>query len=654
MKRVSLSARILASFLLLPVCGDAGRAGAQALPAPETTAPKGDYQSALLKLDKAWDDGADLPLFLSFRDGKGAAVWYAAGQRKDAHRLWIDSNSLRLAGGKLSGEVQGRMVKLWAPIAEVGNYSIELTATVEGDKVSGGYTGKFGPTAVSGNLSGALAGEAQFRKQNAFPAGKDWPAYYGINDAFRGPDTGTPLIDDLQQARPLWKAEEALPCMWGKGPDDRYAHRACMVGWTGGASSPVVADGRVFVYYYRPSGPIGVGSVHSAAAPKLATELEIRAFAAKHSQSPIAQQALVEWYRPFADDIVVCLDAATGKILWKTELKDRSGNFQTHKWRGYNPTPTVADGVVYVQGYGNRLYALNAATGKLRWEFGDVATKTIGKGGPPGATGPVVLREAVLFSAGSTTIALTKDGKQFWRKPGGNLLVWRKNGQERLIAYGGQQRVSVACLDPRTGDPLWQGDTAYTTSAGTVVHPILDGDLLVGFDVKVTANVSENASVIAYRLKEDGLEKAWAAPAPVPMTDTYGLTIANGHVYVDGDKETFCLSLADGKKLASVANVGGARTQVAFFADNRLFIQPEGRHGGQSFFMLTGDPKDFRLLSAETPAGGKHALPGQWHPPHPHDTAYANQPVIYPVVDGRLFIRGHDGLYCYDLRKPTK
>ena len=66
--------------------------------------------------------------------------------------------------------------------------------------------------------------------------------------------------------------------------------------------------------------------------------------------------------------------------------------------------------------------------------------------------------------------------------------------------------------------------------------------------------------------------------------------------------------------------------------------------------MLRADPKDFRRLGAETPAEGKHPLPGQWHPPHPHDTAYANQPVIYPLVDGRLFVRGHDGLYCYDLR----
>jgi outer membrane protein assembly factor BamB len=259
------------------------------------------------------------------------------------------------------------------------------------------------------------------------------------------------------------------------------------------------------------------------------------------------------------------------------------------------------------------------------------------------------------MAAGDTLAGLDpKSGSELWKGVGGNLLVWSKGGRERMVTYGGHGQVTVSCVDPKTGNVCWKADTPYTTSAGTVVHPVLSQDMLVGFEVKVTANVSAEAKVVCYRLGDNGMEQAWSAPAPVPMTDTYGLTIANGHVYVDGERETSCLRLADGQKVASVAGVGGARTQVAFYADGRLFIQPEGRHGGQSFFMLNADPGSFRRLGADTPAGGKHPLAGQWHPPHPHDTAYANQPVSYPVVDGRIFIRGHDGLYCYDLRKQAK
>jgi hypothetical protein len=58
--------------------------------------------------------------------------------------------------------------------------------------------------------------------------------------------------------------------------------------------------------------------------------------------------------------------------------------------------------------------------------------------------------------------------------------------------------------------------------------------------------------------------------------------------------------------------------------------------------MADADPKNFRLLGA-TP----------WLPPHSWTTAYANQPIVYPLVDGRLFVRGLDAIYCYDLRQPA-
>ena len=49
--------------------------------------------------------------------------------------------------------------------------------------------------------------------------------------------------------------------------------------------------------------------------------------------------------------------------------------------------------------------------------------------------------------------------------------------------------------------------------------------------------------------------------------------------------------------------------------------------------MLRADPSDFK------PTGPA------WAPPHPHTTAYANQPIVYPVADGRLFVRGRDAIY---------
>jgi len=647
MKSTMTLSAIASMLLHVAVALAAGPSAAP--PAPQTTAPSGDYQVAWLTLAKAWDDGRDLPLFVGLRGGRGAQVWFCAPQRRDCHRMWIDADTLKLAGGKLSGEVGGRMVKIWAPIAHVGDYVFSLDAAVEGGKMTGTYTATFTPTAQAGpgakqqTVKGALAGQiatgAELAKRDAMAAGKDWPGYYGVDFAFRGPDCGAKMIDDLAACRPLWKAEESLPCMWGKGPDGRYKVRACVVGVDGGASSPVVAGGMAYCFYFRPVGPV-------------ADEPRLRQEAAKFTPSAPAQQAYVDWHRPLADDVVVGIDAATGRTAWRTVLPGRAINLQTHKWRGYNPVPFVAGGVVYVVDFTNRLYALDAASGRLLWEYPKAAAKRF----TASATGPIVADGVAVASLGGQAVGLdARSGKELWKAPGGNLLVWQKGAVRRVIVTGGivgKPGMIVSCLEPKTGKVAWRAETPMW-GAGDV-YPILDGDRLVSCvpvkgDKPGEADFGRDSQVVCYRLTDDGLEKAWAVPAPYPAVDKYALAIAGGHVYVDGSGETFCLKLDTGEKMGT-AKAGGARTQMMFAADGRLFIQPEGRHGGQSFYMLDAAPAGFRVLGAGGTAATNHPGAGQWVPPHPPDTAYANQPVSYPLVDGRLFVRGHDGLYCYDLR----
>ena len=139
-----------------------------------------------------------------------------------------------------------------------------------------------------------------------------------------------------------------------------------------------------------------------------------------------------------------------------------------------------------------------------------------------------------------------------------------------------------------------------------------------------------------------------------PIIDTIGMASDGENLYVSAAREAICLKLATGETVARVENVGGARTQTAFLAAGRFIIQPEGRHGSQSFLMLDANPGNFRAFPAVQTEGsiGHHVgAEFQWRPPHTWTTAYANQPIVYPLVDGRLFVRGQDAIYCYDLRK---
>ena len=108
--------------------------------------------------------------------------------------------------------------------------------------------------------------------------------------------------------------------------------------------------------------------------------------------------------------------------------------------------------------------------------------------------------------------------------------------------------------------------------------------------------------------------------------------------------------LADGRVTTKVSGTGGARTQALWLAGDRLFLCPEGRHGSCWLTMLEARGPALRLLGGED--FQHHDWRGAWPVANPFTTAYAQQQLIHPVVAGRLFVRGGDGLYCYDLRAP--
>jgi hypothetical protein len=75
---------------------------------------------------------------------------------------------------------------------------------------------------------------------------------------------------------------------------------------------------------------------------------------------------------------------------------------------------------------------------------------------------------------------------------------------------------------------------------------------------------------------------------------------------------------------------------------DHLLLSPEGQHGEHGYYWID--------IGGETPV----IAGGLWRPPHPTTTAYASQPLVVPVVDGRAFFRGAYGVYAYDLRRDSR
>lgn len=147
--------------------------------------------------------------------------------------------------------------------------------------------------------------------------------------------------------------------------------------------------------------------------------------------------------------VMVALDPATGNEIWKQRLGGTASG-----------APTVRDGVVYVVAGDQVAWAIEADTGRMRWQIegnGDVNNVAGGAGAP------AVDDKYVVFSYGNSTIqaAFRKGGFRIWNAD----VLGRRNG------------VALTTVDGITGVPSIVGDTVYAAnhSGRMVALSLYDG-----------------------------------------------------------------------------------------------------------------------------------------------------------------------------------
>ena len=599
---------------------------AQAPGAPEThRPPAGAYQHLWLE----FKDAASSPkAFVGLRGNKAAAVWFLDGavpggvKPAGGYRLLVDSNDLTIAGDTLRGSIVLRQVSIWAPMARLA----QVTLTVEAKKSGTDFTGTWnaevlGGAKTSGGLRGILTDEAAVRAAQSFAPGADWPGYHGPHGANRSAETKTALLDDLAQIRPVWRSEQPVLSGWGSGTDGRYAHRAAVGTVNGGTGTPVFADGRVYLFHYAPSGDADLA--------KLAALLE-QAGKTFKEMLPLERAGLTDFLRPYSDTIVTCIDAQTGGTLWRTTFPRLSGNFQTHKWRGINPTACVIGDTVIAADYGYNVVALQAATGAVRWTMPGKQTVQ-GDSAPRGA---IRAGKLAVLQGGGLRAVKPDTGEIVWKSDAGShALVWGKFGAERVLALNGK---TMTCLDATSGEQLWTIAAELQAAYGSAA--LVEGDILVGH---VAEKGAKGGKFQGWRLTDTEAKKLWE-DEPLTIDENLTVSLSPGRACLVGKDEVRCLDLATGKSLGKqtgfAAGQGPGSNQWLAVVGDRLLLAPEGQHGRQGFLWLAAD--SLKVL-------------GHWTPPNNHTTAYAYFALGFPVVDGRLFVRGMDGIYCYDLRQPS-
>jgi len=302
-------------------------------------------------------------VYLFVQDGhvdRGLITGERSGRFYALNNRWGDDfRQLKLADGRIAGTI--RRVR---GVTE----SFDISAVVDKGKISGTFTGvalvggKL-QESIAGKVTGEFLNEQQLKQRFSIASGHDWPAWSGPGLNFHASPGENQLVSHLDEARLIWRSEPTPPA---RSQDARYGFTDLRKP-TGGTASPIVADGIVFMTWFVPSGEVAdqwtLESIRNNAAARIK----------KEGREPTAEeltkavQSVRHHWRITADDVVLAIDAATGKTLWKRVFEDAGINWPMTKTRSWNRTPCAANGMVFVQGSLPRIYALDAKTGRNVW-----------------------------------------------------------------------------------------------------------------------------------------------------------------------------------------------------------------------------------------------------------------------------------------------
>ena len=309
-----------------------------------------------------------------------------------------------------------------------------------------------------------------------------------------------------------------------------------------------------------------------------------------------------------AHDYVYCLDAATGKLQWKTPLGADWFYFAC------SCTPAIVGGKCYVWNSEGIVYCLDAKSGEVAWKSEALGAKNFHHNR---SSSPLVIGDKVLVPGDKGLMAVdTATGKVAWKEDK------LPNQQCSASAYttGGKTWALVnaanklALVDPADGKTAW---SVLCGGAGT---PTVVGDV-------AAVCAGDAAGVMGYKLSADKGEKTWTAP----NKDTHSAPLIVGqHAYVVGGAyqepnkgRAMCIALADGAVVWEQILGPAQLSSPILVGDTILAVN------GSQLVLFKATPEKY------TPVGTFKLGIDKWSSP-----CFAN---------GKLYVRTPKNVACYEL-----
>lgn len=310
------------------------------------------------------------------------------------------------------------------------------------------------------------------------------------------------------------------------------------------------------------------------------------------NSSPVTDGEHVWVY--FKSGELACLSLADGRVIWKMNLQEQFGE-DTLWWDlGTSPVLTQQAIVIAVMQTGpSYLVAFDRLTGKLLWKHDRML---------------VAPEEA----AQSYSTPVVVPGNPAWKEPAEMLVVLGADHVTAHDAADGRELWRVGGLNP-DGDQYFRSIASPVVWGEYVIAPYARGKTVTAIRRGGLGDVT--ASHVAWKREPMG------ADVPTPI-------VKNGHVVICGDKgKVVCLDVATGKTLW----------------ENQL---PKNRHAYSSSPVIVGE----RILVTREDG---HSWWLAWIAEDAAEGVIVSEGMVdemtvaTPVcVDGNIFLRTHDSLWC--------
>lgn len=351
---------------------------------------------------------------------------------------------------------------------------------------------------------------------------------------------------------------------------------------------------------------------------------------------------------------VLALKEDGGEMLWKT----RVGPLHEDGRGGPRSTPTTDEDRIYVTNTEGDVICLDAASGKEVWRvsmteaYGSYMMKAMGSYDWKYAESPLVDGDKVIVTPGhveAVIVALNKTtGEEIWKTQGGrigplgsdgaaysSIVVTEIAGVRQYVQLVGRGVVGV---DAASGEMLW----SYNRVANDIANiptPIVTGDYVfasTGYGtgaalLKISRN--ENLDNSAEEDAEEWqAEEVYFLEADTMQNHHGGLILHEGTVYTgSGHNKGFpiAVTLMTGEVTWGPIRNDGQNSAAITYADGRIYF----RYENGLMILVGANPEEYSEY-------GSFPIPDTKGPSWSH-------PV---VANGKLYLREQDTLLSYDIR----